>query len=279
MASTAAKLCFVICPIGEADSDARKHSNKVLRHIIEKALAPGYRVVRGDQISDPGLITAQIIDHVLSADLVVADLSGSNANVFYELALRHAVRKPVVHLIRIGDRIPFDVHVQRAIPFDITDPDTIEDAVAVLMKQVAAFEAGKLDIETPLSAAIDLQALRQSDKVAERSLGTLLDTMNNLATAVQNLEQRAGAIEGSIVSAHTSAATTGAGLLSKYLPALERETQLARLNNPAGGARRGSIHRGSSRIRLDERGIPLPGMLDECADNEWNSEDTGSRST
>jgi hypothetical protein len=46
-----------------------------------------------------------------TADLVVADLTGANPNVYYELALRHSTAKPFVHLAREGTEIPFDIRV------------------------------------------------------------------------------------------------------------------------------------------------------------------------
>jgi hypothetical protein len=55
------------------------------------------------------MITGQVIDHVSRAKLVIADLSFANPNVYYELALRHATRKPIVQVIRTSDRLPFNV--------------------------------------------------------------------------------------------------------------------------------------------------------------------------
>ncbi len=116
------KICFVISPIGSAESVERKHANLILTALIEPALAElELEVVRADGISKPGLITGQVIDHIAKAALVIADLSFSNPNVYYELALRHAVRKPVVQLIRAGDKLPFDVGQYRTVEIDMTD--------------------------------------------------------------------------------------------------------------------------------------------------------------
>jgi hypothetical protein len=52
---------------------------------------------------------------------VIADLSFHNPNVFYELALRHAVRKPIVQISRTADRLPFDIGQFRTIVVDTTD--------------------------------------------------------------------------------------------------------------------------------------------------------------
>ena len=53
--------------------------------------------------------------------MAIADLSYLNPNVFYEVALRHALRLPVVQLIRKADRLPFDVNQSRTLVFDTTD--------------------------------------------------------------------------------------------------------------------------------------------------------------
>ena len=69
------KMCFVIAPIGLEGTDIRKRSDRVFKHIIDPVVrAQGYQAIRADHISTPGVITSQIIDHVLNAHLVVADL-------------------------------------------------------------------------------------------------------------------------------------------------------------------------------------------------------------
>jgi hypothetical protein len=76
-------------------------------HIIHPvAKECGYLAIRADEISEPGIITSQVIQHLLDDHLVIADLTGHNANVFYELAIRHAIRKPVLQLIQKGEQIP-----------------------------------------------------------------------------------------------------------------------------------------------------------------------------
>ncbi|MBW4481262.1 MAG: hypothetical protein KME14_01840 [Tildeniella torsiva UHER 1998/13D] len=115
-------ICFYITPIGTEDSEERKHSDLFLSSLVEPAVSElNLRVVRADKIGQQGLITAQIIEHVKSSRLVIIDLSFLNPNVFYEMALRHACRMPVVHIIRKADPIPFDVSQSRCIVIDNTD--------------------------------------------------------------------------------------------------------------------------------------------------------------
>lgn len=102
--------CFYICPIGLSESATRKRSDQIFLHIVSATLAPlGYQISRADQLDQSGVITSQIIDGLLNSDLVVADLTDHNPNVYYELAVRHAVGKPFVQLIAEGQKLPFDI--------------------------------------------------------------------------------------------------------------------------------------------------------------------------
>jgi hypothetical protein len=85
------KTCFVIAPIGEPASEIRKRSDQVFTYVITPAVQEcGYTALRADQISEPGLIDSQVIERIVNDPLVIADLTGHNPNVFYELALKYA---------------------------------------------------------------------------------------------------------------------------------------------------------------------------------------------
>jgi len=89
------KFCFVICPIGDKGSPAHDRSNLVLAKVIGPACEEcGFKALRADQISESGIITTQIIEHLLNDPLVIADLTSDDPNVMYELAVRHIFRKP-----------------------------------------------------------------------------------------------------------------------------------------------------------------------------------------
>ena len=107
------------------------------------------------------MIANQIIDLVTDSDLVVADLTDANANVFYELAVRHVTQLPFGQLIQDGQSIPFDVTVMRTISYDMTDPFNIEDRKKALGEAIDAAENGE-PIETPISSAVELKQRRNS---------------------------------------------------------------------------------------------------------------------
>lgn len=115
-------ICFYITPIGSEDSVERKHADLFMSSLVQPALEElGLTVVRADQIGEPGMITTQVLEYLKRSRLAIADLSYLNPNVFYEVALRHALRLPVVQLIRKADRLPFDVNQSRTLVFDTTD--------------------------------------------------------------------------------------------------------------------------------------------------------------
>ncbi|OOX26003.1 hypothetical protein Xazr_16825 [Xanthomonas campestris pv. azadirachtae] len=90
--------------------------------LVQPALEElGLTVVRADHIGEPGMITTQVLEYLKKSRLAIADLSYLNPNVFYEVALRHALRLPVVQIIRKSDRLPFDVNQARTLVFDTSD--------------------------------------------------------------------------------------------------------------------------------------------------------------
>jgi len=184
-----AKTCFVISPIGEEGSETRRRSDQVLKHIIKPATEScGYLAVRADEIDKPGLITSQVIQHVVTDALVIADLTEMNPNVFYELALRHAARKPLVQIIEKGQRIPFDVAGTRTIHVDHKDLDSVDNAKREIIAQIGSLEKSSDDIETPISVSLDLYKLTQSENPADRNLGEILEELAEIRVALSKYD-------------------------------------------------------------------------------------------
>ena len=178
MADNSEKICFVIAPIGEPGSDIRKRSDQVLEHIIRPAVEScGYKAVRADEIAEPGMIPTQIIRHVVDDPLVIADLTGQNANVFYELAIRHAVRKPLVQIINNVEDIPFDVGSMRTIGVDHRDLDSVEKAKSEIKKQIQFFEESSSSLETPISVALEGRSI---DEIRTRDQGRLEEEIKKI---------------------------------------------------------------------------------------------------
>ena len=182
------KPCFVIAEMGAPASPEWRRSDQVLRFIIQPAAKRcGYRAEWPADISHPGTITNQVIERLLNDPLVIADLTNRNPNVFYELAIRHAVRKPLVQIIQQGQTIPFDLAPQRTIQIDFPDPDGIAAAVDALEKHIHAAVQDPSHVDNPLTNAIDLSALRSSDKPADTQLVQVVEAINQLREDVAQL--------------------------------------------------------------------------------------------
>jgi hypothetical protein len=149
------KTCFFIAPIGGSADFTRWHSDRVLKFIVKPALrGQGYsQVRRADQIDEPGYITNQIIRQVADADLVIADLSFENPNVYYELSLRHALERPFIQIIRHDHELRFNIAGMRTVQFDLGDPESIEAAKQGIRAQLKTLDEGMERIDTPISVA------------------------------------------------------------------------------------------------------------------------------
>lgn len=173
--------CFVIAPIGAEGSAARERSDTIFEHLIRPVVerCGCTPVLRADHIDSAGLITTQIITHLVQDALVVADLTDHNPNVFYELAIRHATRKPVVHLIQQGQSLPFDTAAQRVITFNLSDWGDLKRCSQALEAQVKSVLADPASADNPISVAVQLDALRTSDVARDRQMGELLTRLNH----------------------------------------------------------------------------------------------------
>ena len=188
--------CFVVAPIGEPGSETRRMSDQLFDHVIKPVAEElGYSAVRADQMTEPGLITPQVVKAVMESDLVVADLSGPNASVFYELSLRHAIGKPVVHLIREDERIPFDVRDFRTIQYSTQSWDSLESTKRQLRDHIQATEKSGYVLVSPISTAVTLDALARQAPQAEKGYAPILERilgdLASLRSSVLRLESRA----------------------------------------------------------------------------------------
>lgn len=188
------KVCFIITPIGKEGTEVRKNADEVLEYIINPVCESfGYSVVRADKMSNSGLITKAIIEQIISSDLVIADLTGSNPNVFYELAIRHSYRKPAIQMIKGAMEIPFDIANMRTISYDTTlsGADFAKKEIAAMM---TAIENGEV-VHNPVSEVSTLLNISENSAVENAEiLSTLLlevqQIPDNLKVLESNIETR-----------------------------------------------------------------------------------------
>ena len=109
--------CFIMMPFAVPLGN---YYEKVYKPAIEKA---GLKPVRADtEIFGAGKIMDQVWFGINTAKVLVAELTTRNPNVFYELGLAHALKKPVVLVSSNESDVPFDLKHIRVIYYDVTDP-------------------------------------------------------------------------------------------------------------------------------------------------------------
>jgi hypothetical protein len=108
--------CFVLMPFGE-------WYDTYYREIFSPACKEaGFEPIRADGVFTTGSVIEQIWEQINNAQVLIADLTGKNPNVFYELGLSHGISKPVVLLAAQLEDVPFDLRHLRTIIYDIRDP-------------------------------------------------------------------------------------------------------------------------------------------------------------
>jgi hypothetical protein len=215
------KVCFVVSPIGDPGSPQRTHADWLLKGIIKRTFSSHFTdfdVIRADEINTPGLIDSQVITLLLEAEIVIADMSFQNANVFYEMGIRHMKRGPIIHMFHEGHAIPFDAKPQRAIPFKWGHPDDLTKAISDLKAAVEEVLKPGFEVENPVTRARGIQKL---DEHAMPGVDVLRGDVLELKKRMETFET-----------------------LARYLVRQERGTGLAVLN-----ADRSATH-------LDPAGLP-----------------------
>lgn len=113
--------CFVIMPFGPPWAEAVQ---RVLRDACRRH---GVHAVRGDDSLVPTDILDDIWLELTAADFVIADLTGHNPNVYYELGMAHTLAKPVILLSQDTGEVPFDVKTRRVVSYDPQEPEALEE--------------------------------------------------------------------------------------------------------------------------------------------------------
>ena len=183
------KECFVISPIGSEESDVRERADKLMKHIIEEALGEfDYTPIRADDITEPGSITSQVIQKTVDSELVIADLTNHNPNVFYELAVRHATAKPYIQLIDSSESIPFDISDLRTIKYDF-DVSNARRACEEIQEYVRSIEGGNSTADNPISRSAELKSWRESEDPVQQNLAEILEGVTRINKRIDTLEQ------------------------------------------------------------------------------------------
>jgi tetratricopeptide (TPR) repeat protein len=154
-------LCFVLMPFGEKPSGrgGTIKFDAVYDELIHPAIdAAGMQPIRADEELVGGVIHKPMFERLLFCEYAVTDLTTANANVFYELGVRHAVRpwSTVLLFAEGGAQLPFDVGLLRALPYKLDSggrPSDIKTDITALAERLKA--ARRAETDSPLYQLVD----------------------------------------------------------------------------------------------------------------------------
>lgn len=156
------KKCFFICPIGEDESDIRKHSDQILKYLLTPVCdEKQYEVIRADKINSANKISADIVNHLENDELAIADLTGHNPNVFYEIGYRKAKNMPTIHIAKLGTKLPFDTTDDRTIFFNLNDLESVDEFKQKLSETIDSIPTIKNDLKI-LDNNISFSSIKQT---------------------------------------------------------------------------------------------------------------------
>ncbi|MDD2092372.1 hypothetical protein NP522_19490 [Pseudomonas guariconensis] len=173
--------CFIVTPIGSSESSTRRAADGLISSVLKPLLNDmGFDVHVAHEISITGSITRQVVEHVLTAELVIANLSELNPNVMYELAVRHCTGLPVVAIAESGTKLPFDISDERTVFYTDDMRGVFELTPALRIAIEGAMARG--DADNPVTRVrknrVLLESLDQGD--AKTILIERLDNIESL---------------------------------------------------------------------------------------------------
>jgi len=178
---------FLISQLGDEGSPIRRRADEVHDGIVlPVANANGLRLERSDKVKTPGIVTNQIVRLIVDATIVVADVTGRNPNVFYELGIAHSFAKPVIILVDQVPALPFDTQGERVIQIgDNGQTISVTEALAahaLLSDYVAGVLAPSFKVENVVTSAAGAQALSRlaPDDATAAAIEELKEQMEDL---------------------------------------------------------------------------------------------------
>ena len=154
-------LCFVAMPFGKKPTagGTQIDFDEVYRELIGPAIEDaGLEPLRADEEMTGGIIHRPMFERLILCEYAIADLTTANANVFYELGVRHAVRpfSTVLVFAKGAGQLPFDVAPLRALPYEVdadgTPINTPADRAALARRLI---EAKKSTTDSPVYQLVD----------------------------------------------------------------------------------------------------------------------------
>jgi nucleoside 2-deoxyribosyltransferase len=271
---------FVISPIGKKDDDGVDFTKIFLEQIVKPAAATagGFRPpVRADEVKAPGSITAKIVSDIVNADVCVADLTGRNPNVMYEVAIAHAAGKPVILLQQEEGGPPFDFTGERTIHYSIRadEANQARDDLVEHLRNADHEEADPQLKRTMNPVRVIFEDLRTKAQAGPTDRA-ILDRLDSLGAEIRELREgeRRGSGTSSGVRADAGDGVTFGDLLNlrSQLEALATSLRQGTEPPPSAGMRRAISE--VERV-LAKKGLTRAARQFIMARNRWETQGGG----
>ncbi|MBL8102814.1 MAG: macro domain-containing protein [Anaerolineales bacterium] len=167
------KTCFVIMPFGEKkDIDGQPVNFDVIYKDFIKDAVEGLNLkcIRCDEIAEAGWIHSKMFEYIFSADVAVVDITSLNPNVFYELGIRHALKKSVTVLIRkAGTPTPFNIQGFQMLEYKPDDSQNLESGKQKIREFIKNGIAGQV-LDSPIYEVLDnLKVERKPKRIGTKN--------------------------------------------------------------------------------------------------------------
>ncbi len=182
--------CFVMSPFGGWYD---QYYSDIYCPAVESA---GLQPHRADDLYLPSAIVQDIWTYVKSARVMLADLTGKNPNVFYELGLAHAVDKPVVLLAQSMEDVPFDLRALRVITYEIANPgwgELLRTKITAALQEVLA--APETAVLQPFHRDATTTRPTESTDSGDQALQSLRRDVNQLKSELLLAPQRVRGVD------------------------------------------------------------------------------------
>lgn len=189
-------LCFIASPFGTKASPTQPgsvvHFDEVWRGLKPILTAAGLEPVRADEELIGGFIHRPMYERLVVAEYVVADLTFSNANVAYEVGIRHGASHGTTLLICAAKHIPqlpFDLKGMRVIPYEVQDdgsltPPAIEALGKAITERIAAIHRGELPLDNPI---VQVTGLGPGSPTSHEKTDVFLLRMRYVSTVTERI--------------------------------------------------------------------------------------------
>lgn len=165
------KSCFIVTPIGDENTAIRRHIDGIIDQAIIPAIGGEFDVKVAHREYEIGSINDRVIERIYNSDLVIANLTGLNPNVMFEIAIRYSFGKPAIVIAEKGTKLPFDIVDENTISY-INDPAGAAELKENIRKFTEKIDWGKCEYGPVFSAIRNVAVI------------------NNIETGIQDRDSR-----------------------------------------------------------------------------------------